>query len=250
VKTKILWFLLMVFFIAANVGLAQAPIDTILLVPANPTPTDSVTIKAVFVFPDYCHFATKGMLWQYPEVWYDTLCSDTTCKYYLLQTVHLYMGYTLCPSAVKWDTVSFSLGQLNLGEYWIDLMVVSYDLFWPPRVTTYDTIFTFSITPTKVNEEQISAPDEFELSQNYPNPFNPSTTIDYTVEKEGFADLLIYNILGQKVRTLVGEMKEAGAYSVRWDGRNEEGEKLPNGVYFYVLKTGDYTSSKKMILLK
>ena len=160
------------------------------------------------------------------------------------------MGYTLCPSAVKWDTVSFSLGQLNLGEYWIDLMVVSYDLFWPPRVTTYDTIFTFSITPTKVNEEQISAPDEFELSQNYPNPFNPSTTIDYTVEKEGFADLLIYNILGQKVRTLVGEMKEAGAYSVRWDGRNEEGEKLPNGVYFYVLKTGDYTSSKKMILLK
>jgi flagellar hook assembly protein FlgD len=93
-------------------------------------------------------------------------------------------------------------------------------------------------------------PEEFGLSQNYPNPFNPSTTIDYTVEKEGFVDLLIYNTLGQKVRSLVSERKEAGTYSVRWYGRNDEGGKLPNGIYFYVLKTDDYTSSKKMILLK
>jgi len=139
---------------------------------------------------------------------------------------------------------------LNSGEYWIDLLVNYCDLFWPPKVTPYDTIFTFSITPTKVNEEQISAPDEFELSQNYPNPFNPSTTIDYTVEKDGFVNLTIYNILGQKVRVLVNEERKKGSYSVRWNGRDDERGKLPNGVYFYVLKTGDYTSSKKMILLK
>jgi flagellar hook assembly protein FlgD len=63
-------------------------------------------------------------------------------------------------------------------------------------------------------------------------------------------DLIIYNILGQKVRRLVNEKKEKGNYSVQWDGRNDKGEELSTGVYFYVLKVGDYTSTKRMILLK
>lgn len=249
-KTKILWFLLMLCLVTAPAGYAQKYLACIFLVPANPTPGDTVTINAVFGFPDLCHFATKGMVWQYPEVWYDTLCSDTACQYYLLQTDHLYMAYVFCPMEPKLDTIGFTLGQLKAGEYWIDLLVTHYDLFWPPKVSLDDTVFSFSITPTKVGEEQTSVPEEFQLSQNYPNPFNPSTTIEYSVDKKGYVDLIIYNTLGQKVRTLISEMKEPGTYSVRWDGRDEEHKKLPNGVYFYVLRVGDYSSSRKMILLK
>lgn len=249
-KKKVFWLVLLVFLITVTNTLGAVHIADIFLVPANPTPTDSLIIKAVFGFPDYCHFATEGMLWKYPQVLRDTICSDTTCKYYLLQVNHLYEPYEPCPAAVRWDTVSFSLGQLTLGEYWVDLLVVYYDMSWLPKVATYDTIFTFSITPTKVNEEQISVPGKFELSQNYPNPFNPSTTIAYLVETDGRVNLSIYNLLGQKVRELVNEKKEKGNYSVQWDGKNDKGERLANGVYFYVLKAGESISSKKMILLK
>ena len=62
--------------------------------------------------------------------------------------------------------------------------------------------------------------------------------------------LKIYNVLGEVVRTLVNEPKWAGSYSVQWDGKNDKGEQLGSGVYFYELKVGDYTSAKKMVLLK
>jgi hypothetical protein len=241
---------MLVFLFTVTNSLAHVPIDTIFLVPANPTPTDSVTVKAVFVLPSSCEDVVKGMFWHYPTVEGDTLCNDTTCKYYLLQVTHFIWEYTFCFMSVRWDTISFSLGQLTSGEYWIDLLVVSYDLLFPAKVTTHDTLFAFSITSTKVNEEQVPVPGKFKLYQNYPNPFNPFTTIDYTVEKEGVVDLIMYNVLGQEVRTLINEKRQKGNYSVQWDGRNDKGEELPTGVYFYVLKVGNCTSAKKMLLLK
>jgi len=249
-KTKILWFLLMALSLTANVSFGQVPIAKIFLVPASPAAGDSVTVNAVFTLPSSCDFVSKGLLWQYVEVWDDTLCSNTAREHYLLQVDRMLMQYTACLDYVRWDTLRFSLGKLQTGEYCIDLLVTYYDLSWTPKVSVDDTVFSFSITPTKVNEEDISRPEEFELSQNYPNPFNPSTTIDYTVEKDGFVNLTIYNLMGQKVRVLVNEERKKGNYSVRWNGKDDEREKLPAGVYFYVLKTGDYTSSKKMILLK
>ena len=85
----------------------------------------------------------------------------------------------------------------------------------------------------------------YSLKQNYPNPFNPTTIIQYSVPKEGNVELKVFNTIGQEVMCLVNENKEAGNYSV-----NFKASGLSSGIYFYRLKTGDYTDIKKMILVK
>jgi serine protease AprX len=109
--------------------------------------------------------------------------------------------------------------------------------------------------PTSVEEEQVSVPTEFSLSQNYPNPFNPSTIIRFKVKGQRSkvpipTTLKIYNILGQKVKTLVDESKQTGEYEAIWDGKNDRGEVMASGMYFYQLKAGKLTETKKMLLLK
>jgi len=98
---------------------------------------------------------------------------------------------------------------------------------------------------TAVEQEGSSLPSEFRLDQNYPNPFNPTTTIEFSIVKEGKTSLKVYDILGKEVATLVDEELTAGNYSAKFDAGN-----LSSGIYVYVLKTPNYTASKKMILLK
>ncbi len=98
---------------------------------------------------------------------------------------------------------------------------------------------------TGVDDYNSLIPTEYTLSQNYPNPFNPSTTIRFAVPKVSNVSLTVYNILGQKVATLLNKELSAGTYSVRFDA-----SKVSSGVYFYTLKAGDYLLTKKMILLK
>ncbi len=105
------------------------------------------------------------------------------------------------------------------------------------------------------DQEEVAVPPHFELSQNYPNPFNPSTRIQFGVGSLKFGEpvhtaLKIYNILGQLVRTLVDEEKAPGNYEAIWDGKDDSGKDVSSGIYFYQLKTEDYTSIKKMVLLR
>ena len=88
------------------------------------------------------------------------------------------------------------------------------------------------------------------LGANYPNPFNPETTIYFTVEDAENAEIVIYNLKGQKVKTLVNEKLDAGSHQVAWNGKDNSGKNASSGVYFYRLKSGNYTSTKKMNLLK
>jgi len=104
-------------------------------------------------------------------------------------------------------------------------------------------------------DEAVSLPKTFELDQNYPNPFNPTTTIQFKVQGSKFkvpchTTLKIYNILGETVKTLVNEFKNEGSYTVVWDGKDEKGEEVSSGIYFYQLKVGEYTEAKKMLLLR
>ncbi len=85
----------------------------------------------------------------------------------------------------------------------------------------------------------------FALDQNYPNPFNPSTTIEYSISETEFVSLKLFDVLGNEVAILVDEEKSAATYRV-----NFTAEELTSGIYFYVLKAGDYLNSKKLILLK
>ncbi|MCJ7578359.1 MAG: S8 family serine peptidase [candidate division Zixibacteria bacterium] len=93
-------------------------------------------------------------------------------------------------------------------------------------------------------------PTQFSLFQNYPNPFNPETDISYTLPQDCHVQLTIYNMLGQQVKVLVDEQQIAGFKTVHWDGRDESGNELASGIYFYRLQTGGYSEVRKMILVK
>ena len=96
-------------------------------------------------------------------------------------------------------------------------------------------------------------PDEFVLEQNYPNPFNPETLIRYTLPRsvnDTNIQLEIFNLTGQKVRTLIDDPKLAGTYIVQWDGRDDDGKTLAGGVYLYRLKAGPFVNMRRMILLR
>ena len=98
---------------------------------------------------------------------------------------------------------------------------------------------------TEADCSDLNTVNEFALSQNFPNPFNPVTTIGYTIPTDGFVTLRVYNILGQEVTILVSEEKKSGSYEAILDG-----SKLTSGVYFYQLEMENYTSTKKLILMK
>jgi subtilisin family serine protease len=90
----------------------------------------------------------------------------------------------------------------------------------------------------------------FRLAQNHPNPFNPSTSIMYSVVKDGPVDLAIYDLSGRRVRTLVNETRASGEYSVMWDGNDAAGNAVPSGMYFYKFESGGQSLSRKMTLVK
>jgi hypothetical protein len=119
--------------------------------------------------------------------------------------------------------------------------------------STYGSHQFFSLNNNKINLfassseniESILNPSEYSLIQNYPNPFNPSTKIQFSLKSEGLTTLKIYNVIGEEIKTLVNEYKDAGTYQVVFNASN-----LPSGVYIYKIQSGDFVSSKKMILIK
>jgi len=103
---------------------------------------------------------------------------------------------------------------------------------------------------TDVEQHISEIPFEYALNQNYPNPFNPATEINYQLPRNDHVELIVYNPLGQKIRTLVCKNQKTGSYSVQWDGKNEMGEKVPSGVYFYRLQAGEFEKVRKLTLLR
>jgi len=99
-------------------------------------------------------------------------------------------------------------------------------------------------------KENLSLPENFILFQNYPNPFNLYTNMLYKLKGEFFVKLEIYDIRGKKVKTLLSEKQTPGFKSFIWNGKDDDENPLPSGVYFYRLKVGDQEKTKKMVLLK
>ena len=98
---------------------------------------------------------------------------------------------------------------------------------------------------TEIHPSSNEQPNEYSLSQNYPNPFNPSTSISYQLPRQNHVTLIIYDLLGREVTTLVQDKKQQGEYTVTWNAEN-----VPSGVYFYKLSAGDFIQTKKMILME
>lgn len=106
------------------------------------------------------------------------------------------------------------------------------------------------LTPLAVDDDNVELPLVTELKGNYPNPFNPQTNISFTLANPGDVTIEVYNVIGQKVRTLLNQPMDAGEHSVVWDGANENGHAVASGVYFYKLQTENFSSTKKMLMLK
>jgi hypothetical protein len=113
-----------------------------------------------------------------------------------------------------------------------------------------DVTLTRVAGTTSVEPVADGIPKVYELSNNYPNPFNPSTQIQYAVPRASNVSLVIYNVLGQQVRTLVDAPQNAGRYTVTWDGRDNLGRVVGSGVYFYRMNAGETSLVKKMLMLK
>jgi hypothetical protein len=112
------------------------------------------------------------------------------------------------------------------------------------------TTLQYDLTATSIENSLLTQPEKFVLEQNYPNPFNPTTKIRYSVPSDVKREMLnvvlnVYDVLGREVATLVNEEKDAGVYEVEFDGTN-----FSSGIYLYRLNTGNFSTVRKMILLK
>ncbi|MDP8267359.1 MAG: FlgD immunoglobulin-like domain containing protein [Candidatus Tenebribacter davisii] len=156
-------------------------------------------------------------------------------------------GWTICSEIRNQNAPK----AVNDGEY-------SYVIWQDTRSSGKTDIYNIYIQ--KVMFEPVDADDQQvvhngnELMQNYPNPFNPTTNIDFSIKEDSYVSLQIYNVKGQIVKTLVADDMQAGFHNIVWNGKNESGKSVSSGIYFSKFESehenGDYTSVKKMILLK
>jgi hypothetical protein len=125
----------------------------------------------------------------------------------------------------------------------------------PASPTLIEKIVQPEVTDLPSSEKPDAIPEQTELLANYPNPFNPETWIPYRLAKDAFVTLTIYNTRGTVVRTIQVGHQPAAVYESRdkaiyWDGRNNSGERVASGIYFYRFTAGDYTATRKMVILK
>jgi hypothetical protein len=158
---------------------------------------------------------------------------------YLLSNPGHYLTHDEFPSAQDFPWIQFQ-------EVWL-----TPDAVAAGRDDVVEAAVAWINSATDVeNDSEDKLPMNLALSQNYPNPFNPVTQIDYYVPKCHHVTILVYNLRGQKIKTLIEEVKPAGQYSVTWDGTDNHGSMVASGVYFYELRINKHSETRKMVLLK
>ncbi len=169
------------------------------------------------------------------------------------QVVINYLG-----EQVEWITLEPVSGEILAGEsevidYQIDATSLLEDLYtcdiYITGNTEEDLTIPVSLTVIGTSTGEVLPVSTLELC-NYPNPFNPLTTINYQLSENCKVELVVYNLKGQRVETLVDETLESGDYSVIWDGKDDNCKSVSSGIYFYKLKTENNEEAKKMILMK
>lgn len=147
--------------------------------------------------------------------------------------------------SLKWEKIGFVQGSgttTELRSYsFVDENVTEGKYSYRLKQIDFDGSFEYS----DVVEIEVGTPNQYSLEQNYPNPFNPTTRISYSIKEKGLVTLRVFDILGNEVRTLVNEEQDAGNYKVEFSATS-----FASGIYFYSLQSGEFLSTKKMILLK
>ena len=184
----------------------------------------------------------------YYKIRIQTLIGDSTAVFWFGPF------YTLKDSLCLWPN----------WEYWISVVAYAGDLHSDEmanarQCSTGSQIcedYSHGGFPSGYGEPEIPvaktdlSSNQYPLAQNYPNPFNPETDISYNLPQGCHVKLSVFNIMGQKVRTLVDEYQTAGHKTVQWDARDHIGEEVASGVYFYRLQAGEYSQVRKMLMLK
>jgi M6 family metalloprotease-like protein len=203
-----------------------------------------VTASGSWVMPTYTSHAPPSEL-NDKTVWMDL--HGTKLIYGC--TVELVDGANTIPAtdvewiAKTWVIAEFDLNGETPGKY--DIVLTN------PGDGAFMVADTFEVLDTGTGTGQTpQAPRDFALKQNYPNPFNPVTTIPFDIRERVHVTLEIYNIRGQVVRTLVDETLDARSYGIPWNGRNDTGQAVSTGVYFYKLVAGDFQDVRKLVLMK
>jgi len=135
---------------------------------------------------------------------------------------------------------------MGVGQYTATITVTSPEAGNSP----YDIPTEMSVGTDVLAVETENLPTSYALSQNYPNPFNPSTEIKFDIPVRSHVTLTVYNVLGQKVTTLVDKEMPPGSYVADWNSTSDNGTEVTSGVYFYKLEADDFIQTKKMLLLK
>ena len=159
----------------------------------------------------------------------------------------MHLTYELVEGASLPSEVTFYFGLANLPGTSMDPELLNLVCGYPdmnnPMVVSTQALVSV--------DDQQSVPVAFALNQNYPNPFNPSTQISFDIpEASELVSLSVYNILGQNINTLVSGSMNAGRYTQEWDATDELGSPVASGIYFYELRSSNFVSRKKMLLIR
>jgi|GEM_PF-3288066 len=164
---------------------------------------------------------------------------------------------TMSAILYKYGIVADGVDTLNGGVAYLDNeaeFANNHSLIIPDDNPFYeaptDTFGSQRISTHVVERTKPVLPQKFALYQNHPNPFNPVTTIRYDVPKDAHVTIAVYNLLGQKVKTLVDMKLPAGSYTVTWNGRDESGRAMATGMYIYRMEAGNFVAVRKLLLLK
>lgn len=139
------------------------------------------------------------------------------------------------------------------------LLLLKFEVVGKEGARSYLTLKRFQLNggPVKHAEAELvveaataAIPRQFALGQNYPNLFNPSTNINYQLPKAERVRITIYDLAGRQVRELLNENKEAGSYTVQWNGKNQLSQTVATGVYIYKIQAGQFSQTRKMLFLK
>jgi photosystem II stability/assembly factor-like uncharacterized protein len=145
---------------------------------------------------------------------------------------------TIKDSTIAMDSTVFS-GFPNGYYYW---KVAGINI---GGTGAYSSVWKFQVNSSGINMVSSVIPKEYKLYNNYPNPFNPTTKIKFDILKNGLTKITVYDMLGREIKTLINENLTAGSYEVEWNATN-----FSSGIYFYKMTSGNFTSIKKMVLLK
>ncbi len=158
----------------------------------------------------------------------------------------LHQGIDYLEAPTEWTLYNFNVSELTGTTVRFAIQCVSDDAF----IFMMDN-FRIDSTDDGVDNENVeNIPQINSLAQNYPNPFNPETSIAFTTKESGNVAIEIYNVRGQKVKTLLNDYRKAGSHSVVWNGKDDNNKAVASGVYFYKMRNGKFSSTKKMILMK